>query len=56
MFDRVVRKKRDQTDSKREGIVPVWKQEKCFVFVAEQGEGCSFLLTILLLLAPQQHP
>lgn len=48
----MVGKRRDHTSSKREGNVAVWKQEKCFLFVVEQGEGCSFLLPMLTL-SPQ---
>lgn len=46
MFERAVGKRKDQTGSEREGNVPVWKQEECSLFMAEQGEGCSFLLTV----------
>lgn len=47
-------KRKDQTGSEKEGNVPVWKQS--VYSVAEQGEGCSFFLTILTASSPQQHP
>lgn len=56
MFETVVGKRRHQTGSKREGNVSVWKQEKCSLFVTEQGEGCSSDHTYCFSLAPQQHP
>lgn len=52
-------KRRDQTGSKRKGNVSLWKQEKCFLFVVEQGEGCLLFSSehaYCFLVSLQQHP